>query len=226
MKKIVGAIIIGTIIPVVGWGNCYVSGSATATPSVSNCASYQRYRLSGTAEIYYWNCTACNTGYNLRKDASQTVNGSTITCNKCVACSNTGTCAHSYRCGAKSGVCREADEPSSDEQCDSRCNSYRYTCNSGWYELKPLNKVDKATLDCASLDYGVLSDGVTCSATESSGAYSLCKQCPSDTDGGATPTSDTGNNAAITKCYIPRNATFADKTGSGTYSGGNCYYSN
>jgi len=50
-----------------------------------------------------------------------------------------------------------------------------------------------------------------------------CTICPSS--GGVAGSSTPGDNAEITKCFIPSGTTFSDASGSGTYDG-NCYYQN
>ncbi len=71
--------------------------------------------------------------------------------------------------------------------------------------------VSTARYRCAAGYYGSSTSGT-----------SGCTKCPSS--GGVAGQSEPGNNAVITKCYIPSGSKFSDSTGRWTYTG-NCYYS-
>ena len=74
---------------------------------------------------------------------------------------------------------------------------------------------------CADGYYGTAKG--TSDSNPTATTMSGCTVCP--TSGGLKGTSVAGDNATITKCYIPSGTSFSDSTGSGTYSN-NCYWTN
>lgn len=91
-----------------------------------------------------------------------------------------------------------------DGECTMRCKDcYEPECVDLSKECSPTI----TPTDCDAGKYGTL----------------LCQDCPPDTVTHANVTSDKFLNIAITGCYIPKNSSFYDDTGDGTYTG-NCNY--
>ena len=107
-------------------------------------------------------------------------------------------------CAPSSYLC-----PSSVQTCPEECPNLSWTALSGNPKAETRCNSDyQCEYRCAAGYYG---SGVNCT------------QCPSS--GGITGTSVAGDNATITKCYIPSGTSFSDSTGSGTYTN-NCYWTN
>lgn len=120
-------------------------------------------------------------------------------------------------------------------KCECECDES--VCNQDWKQFASsglvVRKYNGISCQCttsssskictAKVQYGCLG-GYYGTATD--GNTYNCKRCP-QTSAGVYGTSVSGDNATITKCYIPKGKTFSDTTGKGIYAHtGDCYYSN
>ncbi len=206
---------------------CSVTGLQQLSQSVvSNCAT-KTSSCANNDSVRWESCTTCNTGYD-RTARTITPTG----------CSNSFTY---YTCTRDLGGGDDGDDGGEEGGgggnegggdvtfCDGTCENCSTLMNNRWiiivdntgYQQMTNNSCNTATCVCSTTTQYRCNAGYYGTAQHFLGRYSGCTQCPSS--GGVAGSSTAGDNATITKCYIPTTASFSDTTGTWSYSEP-CYY--
>ncbi len=108
-------------------------------------------------------------------------------------------------------------------KCLEACTTVNCVSDSTWangntgYQYKTNRSCSDSTTCSTQIVYRCATGYYGTSTNGTSG----CTRCLSS--GGVYGTSIAGNNAAITKCYLPSGTSFSDSSGSGEYTA-DCYY--